>query len=221
MTSPLIALTGRALAVVALAALVGVVAIGNATPRVTEADLPVAAPQPSLVPLAAEPPVAAAEALPPQPQPAVEPAAPTTPGARTTTEVVPGAPEVDGLPPSPAAEPLIAGGAPAPASEAGALVDGFPEALPIVDGSKIVSSSVNSSDNRVQATVVARTARSSDDVVALYEESFAALGLPGSPVPSASGTRSFAFSRDSSSVTLTVGPAGSGSEYTLFAVIAL
>jgi hypothetical protein len=165
--------------------------------------------------------------VPEQPQPAAEPAAPAepappaTPGVRTTTEVVPGEADVDGLPPTPEAAPLIAGGVPASASVDGALVDGFPAALPIVDGSKIVSSSVNSSDSRVQATVVARTSRSSDDVVALYERSFAALGLPGSPLPSAAGTRSFAFSRDSSSVTLTVGSAGSGSEYTLFAVIAL
>jgi hypothetical protein len=124
-------------------------------------------------------------------------------------------------PAPPTLSALIAGSAPPSASGIGTLVAGFPAAVPIATDSTIVSSSIDSSGNTVQATVVAHTTRPADEVIASYQTAFAALGLAGSPMQSAAGDRALAFSRGDASITLTVGGDGSGSDYSLFAVITL
>ena len=225
--------TVRALLLVATAVLVGVVVYGQVAPTALEAPRSAPARQ---VPLTDESPV---EEVAPTPEPVAEPTpepqapgadagAPVpSPGVRTSTEVEAAAPAPA---PTPADEPaqaqarpasLLPDGIPRSASQLGKLVSGFPAAVPIVDDSTIVSSSVDSNGGTVQATVVARTPRSADQVLELYQTAFAALGLPATAVASANGDRSLAFARDGSSVTLTVSDSSTTTNYSLFAVIAL
>ena len=225
--------TVRALLLVATAVLVGVVVYGHVAPTALEAPRSAPARQ---VPLTDESPV---EEVAPTPEPVAEPTpepqapgadagAPVpSPGVRTSTEVEAAAPAPA---PTPADEPaqaqarpasLLPDGIPRSASQLGKLVSGFPAAVPIVDDSTIVSSSVDSNGGTVQATVVARTPRSADQVLELYQTAFAALGLPATAVASANGDRSLAFARDGSSVTLTVSDSSTTTNYSLFAVIAL
>jgi len=225
--------TVRALLLVATAVLVGVVVYGQVAPTALEAPRSSPARQ---VPLTDESPV---EKVAPTPEPVAEPTpepqapgadagAPVpSPGVRTSTEVEAAAPAPA---PTPADEPaqaqarpasLLPDGIPRSASQLGKLVSGFPAAVPIVDDSTIVSSSVDSNGGTVQATVVARTPRSADQVLELYQTAFAALGLPATAVASANGDRSLAFARDGSSVTLTVSDSSTTTNYSLFAVIAL
>jgi len=225
--------TVRALLLVATAVLVGVVVYGQVAPTALEAPRSAPARQ---IPLTDESPVEkVAPTLPPVAEPTPEPQAPgadagapvPSPGVRTSTEVEAAAPAPA---PTPADEPaqaqarpasLLPDGIPRSASQLGKLVSGFPAAVPIVDDSTIVSSSVDSNGGTVQATVVARTPRSADEVLELYQTAFAALGLPATAVASANGDRSLAFARDGSSVTLTVSDSSTTTNYSLFAVIAL
>ena len=225
--------TVRALLLVATAVLVGVVVYGQVAPTALEAPRSAPARQ---VPLTDESPVEKVAPTPaPVAEPTPEPQAPgadagapvPSPGVRTSTEVEAAAPAPA---PTPADEPaqaqarpasLLPDGIPRSASQLGKLVSGFPAAVPIVDDSTIVSSSVDSNGGTVQATVVARTSRSADEVLELYQTAFAALGLPATAVASANGDRSLAFARDGSSVTLTVSDSSTTTNYSLFAVIAL
>ena len=225
--------TVRALLLVATAVLVGVVVYGQVAPTALEAPRSAPARQ---VPLTDESPVEKVAPTPtPVAEPTPEPQAPgadagapvPSPGVRTSTEVEAAAPAPA---PTPADEPaqaqarpasLLPDGIPRSASQLGKLVSGFPAAVPIVDDSTIVSSSVDSNGGTVQATVVARTPRSADEVLELYQNAFAALGLPATAVASANGDRSLAFARDGSSVTLTVSDSSTTTNYSLFAVIAL
>jgi outer membrane biosynthesis protein TonB len=221
MTHPRNARAGRAVVLVAIAALVSVVVYGQVTPTTGESTRAAPAPQSPLVeetpvPKITAPPSPAAETT---PEPTRAP--PPAPGVRTSTEVEAAAPVADPTPDGPQPASLLPGGVPDSASQLGKLVDGFPAAVPLADDSTVVSSSVDSNGGTVHATVVARTSRSADDVVALYETAFAALGLAASTVPSASGDRAVSFSRDGSSVTLTVtgSDSDSATTYSLFAVI--
>ena len=227
--------TVRALLLVATAVLVGVVVYGQVAPTALEAPRSAPARQ---VPLTDESPVEKVAPTPtptPVAEPTPEPQAPRadagapvpSPGVRTSTEVEAAAPAPA---PTPADEPaqaqarpasLLPDGIPRSASQLGKLVSGFPAAVPIVDDSTIVSSSVDSNGGTVQATVVARTPRSADQVLELYQTAFAALGLPATAVASANGDRALAFARDGSSVTLTVSDSSTTTNYSLFAVIAL
>ena len=225
--------TVRALLLVATAVLVGVVVYGQVAPTALEAPRSAPARQ---IPLTDESPVEkVAPTLPPVAEPTPEPQAPgadagapvPSPGVRTSTEVEAAA---SAPAPTPADEPaqaqarpasLLPDGIPRSASQLGKLVSGFPAAVPIVDDSTIVSSSVDSNGGTVQATVVARTSRSADEVLELYQTAFAALGLPATAVASANGDRSLAFARDGSSVTLTVSDSSTTTNYSLFAVITL
>ena len=225
--------TVRALLLVATAVLVGVVVYGQVAPTALEAPRSAPARQ---VPLTDESPVEKVAPTPtpvagptPEPQaPGADAGAPVpSPGVRTSTEVEAAA---SAPAPTPADEPaqaqarpasLLPDGIPRSASQLGKLVSGFPAAVPIVDDSTIVSSSVDSNGGTVQATVVARTPRSADEVLELYQTAFAALGLPATAVASANGDRSLAFARDGSSVTLTVSDSSATTNYSLFAVIAL
>jgi len=201
-------------AVVALAggALPGV-AGGRTAMHVEEGRNPV----PAAIPLAASAPTptpAPAPTLAPTPIPAPAPDAPRITSEVATTEAGTGQPAAPRV-----VDPLLPAGAPPSASAAGALVAGFPTAVPIVVGSTIVSSALDSNGTIVQATVVATTTSSADEVIALYREAFTRLGLPSSPAPSVAGDRALAFARDGATVTLTVGPDGAATAYSLFAVI--
>ena len=222
---PLLPRSGRVFVTLLVAAVVGVVALGIAVPRAAETTVSAPTPRASSAPTTS-PGSDAPETTPGPQSPVAAPSLQPTNPVRKSTEVggadVGSAADNNGVtPPPPAIAALIEGGVPPSASDLGSLVAGFPAAVPIADGSTIVSSSVDSSGSTVQATVVARTPRSPDEVIALYQTAFAALGLAGSPLQSAAGDRALAFNRDGASVTLTVGADGSGSSYSLLAVITL
>lgn len=160
------------------------------------------------------------------PEPFV-PAAPSTDGQRTASEVPKGGEVSEGtaeqrsLPAVPPAAPLVVGGAPVGASELKSLVAGFPSALALAPGSSIVSSSVTSSGAIMQATLEATTATAAAEVVDFYTDLFAAVQLASSPAESVSGSNAVTFARGTDSVTLTVTPATNGSRYSLFGVLAI
>ena len=154
----------------------------------------------------------------------ITPSTPKPVGQRTTTEVQQGAAPVVTLPPSPAAGPLVSGPLPASATSTGALVVGFPSAIPLPSGNTIATSSVSSSGNQLQATLSATTTVDTAELVNWFSLQFAKLRLPGSPVPAVGGSTAYAFARGDDSITLTVTPAtAGGSHYTLlgnFAAVA-
>ncbi|WP_411701302.1 hypothetical protein [Conyzicola sp.] len=135
-----------------------------------------------------------------------------TPPGPATRALPPGEP----APPPP---PLVKPPASQTESEVGELVAGFPENIPLVPESTISTSSLDSDGTRVQASVVASTPASAADVTTYYENLFAALGFPGSPLPAASGSSAVSFARGGESVTLTVTPSPDGSRYSLFGVL--
>jgi hypothetical protein len=95
-------------------------------------------------------------------------------------------------------------------------VAGFPSAIPIAAGTKVISSSVSPDGAVLQVTLAATTTLDSAELVEWYSEQFAKLHLPGSQSPAVGGSTAFAFTRGSDTVTLTVTPAkSSGSRYTL------
>lgn len=149
---------------------------------------------------------------------------PTTPGSvgpRTTTEEQQGATPVATLPPSSVAGPLVSGPLPASATSTGALVAGFPSAIPLPSGNTIATSSVSSNGNRLQATLSAKTTIDPAELVNWFSQQFAKLSLPGSPASAVGGSIAYAFARGDDSITLTVTPAKlGGSHYTLLGTFA-
>jgi hypothetical protein len=151
--------------------------------------------------------------------PVPSPAKATLP-PRTTSEVPnPQAkPAPDVLPLKPVKR-LLTGTLPSSASARGALVKGFPAAVPLAVGSKVVSSSVSVSNKTLQAALDAETTSTPAQVVAYYEKLFAKAGLPATENSAAPDTRSLSFVRGTDSVTLTVTATKTGSRYSLFGVL--
>jgi hypothetical protein len=150
------------------------------------------------------------------PRPTFEPV-PTSP--RTTTEVEPGG-VLQPVPPAPAPRPsLVSRNRPAEAFARGSVVAGFPSAIPVAAKSRIVSSSVSSSDNRLQVTLEATTSISPAKVTEFYRAHFAALSLYGTVTPSLGTSSAVVFALGDDSVTLTVEPDGDGSRYSLFGAL--
>ncbi|MES2094827.1 MAG: hypothetical protein V4531_13600 [Actinomycetota bacterium] len=156
----------------------------------------------------------------------LSPATPRPVGPRTTTEVPLGtvplaAVPIATLPPSTAVGPLVSGPLPASATSTGALVAGFPSAIPLPAGNTITTSSVSSNGNRLQAALSAKTTIGSAELVDWYTAQFAKLSLPGSPAPAVGGSTAFAFALGDDSITLTVTSAkAGGSRYTLLGTFA-
>jgi hypothetical protein len=142
-----------------------------------------------------------------------------TPGKRASAEVEnPGA-SARALPPSKPQAPLFTGPMPKTASAAGSLVEGFPEVIPVAKRSSISTSSVASSGRTLQATLVAKTASNSTDLIGYYTTALAKVGLSANPLPSVGGSTGLSFARGSDSITLTVTPTSSGSSYSVYGVL--
>jgi hypothetical protein len=159
----------------------------------------------------------------PTPQPATEADPGTGPGTsadaepRTTTEVLPAEPEVLALPPSQPLAALVTPPFPATASSLGQVATGFPsDVLPGIPDSLIDSSSVAVQDQRMQATLAARTTLESEEVLAFYRQHFAPLGLLESPITASGQSETVSFARGDDSVTLAVTDVTDGSTYILF-----
>ena len=143
-------------------------------------------------------------------------------GDRTTTEVLPptATPTVPTLPPSAPVQSLLTGSLPASARAKGRVADGFPASLKAMPGSDVHSSSLSSDGGRLQAALDASVTKTPADVIAYYQSVFGALGLTSTPAPAVSGSTAYSFSRGTSSITLTVDPAGmAGSRYVVFATL--
>jgi hypothetical protein len=115
--------------------------------------------------------------------------------------------------------PLLTGPAPKTASKTGSLVDGFPTTIPVAHTSTITNSSVASSGDIVQATLVAKTSMSAADLLDFYQSTFAKVGLPGTEVPAVGGSTAFSFAHGNDTVTVTVTATKSGANYSIYAVL--
>lgn len=131
------------------------------------------------------------------------------------------APTVDSLadllPPSSTA-PLVTTPLPRAASAQGRLLPGFPDALRPDRATRVQSSSVSPSGDRLQVGLVATSSRSPEQVLLAYRTRLARRGMAetASP-PSIAGSRAAAFRRDGSVVTVTVTPRGSGTSLAVHA----
>ena len=102
------------------------------------------------------------------------------------------------------------------------LVEAFPTQLvPLSPGAVVLSSSIMSSGNTLQAGLSANSSSGPEDILAFYAGHFESLGFqPGAP-ETAGGTTSAAWSYGSSAVTVSIGPGAGpeGTSYYVFAVL--
>lgn len=109
-----------------------------------------------------------------------------------------------------------------PASEVGGRVDGFPELIPIVDGSRIVSSAVTADGGRLQATLIAEASVAPEELLASYRREFATLAFVPADAPSVGGSTALTFTNGIDSVLVTVtGSATGGTSYSVFGLFDL
>lgn len=104
-----------------------------------------------------------------------------------------------------------------PVSAGGALVGSHPhQVLPLVPGTRVLTSSVAPSPGRLQVTLTAAGA-DADAVLAFYRVHLSGLGFRVVPGQAAGGGEAAFFSSRSSSVVITVDP--QGDSYAVFAVL--
>jgi hypothetical protein len=121
---------------------------------------------------------------------------------------------------SAAVEPLISAPLPQAANGSGVIVEGFPtQVISLAEESTVISSSVASGEDRIQAGLNAMSTIAPDEVLAFYTAAFAELGFVASAVPSSDASTTASFVRGPSTVTVTVSSAGGGSRYTVFGVL--
>jgi hypothetical protein len=179
-------------------------------PEAAEAEAPDQAPQPGPDPLVG----------PPVPDVAGPPAPQSGPGAEIPPVASEGAADERVLPESETQPPMLTGPTPATATAVNAVVDGFPEAIPIADRSDVLTSDVAVEDHRVRVSLTATSPSSGADVLAEYDSALAATGFHPAEAPAVGGSTARAYSRGSESVTVTVTPAAAGaSRYSVLALI--
>ncbi|WP_168626095.1 hypothetical protein [Cryobacterium sp. BB307] len=114
-------------------------------------------------------------------------------------------------------DPLVTRPLPKSGAAEGELVPGFPsDLLPTPAGATVISSSVATEGDHMQAGVAATSTLTPDEVVAFYRAAYASLGLTDRPMNAIPGSSAYAFSRGDNTITLTVTPAESGSAFSLF-----
>lgn len=122
-------------------------------------------------------------------------------------------------PPSPAPTgPSLTGPLPATASARGtSLVAGFPEAVvPVLDGVRVVSSSVAGEGDRLQVGLEASSDADPATVASRYAATFRGAGFAVASSPAVAGSTATAFTRGPDGVVLTVTDrVGGGTELTL------
>jgi hypothetical protein len=141
----------------------------------------------------------------------------SVPGQEVDETDAPGdAPTSLPLPPSDD-DPLVTRPLPKPGAAEGELVPGFPsDLLPIPAGAAVISSSVATEGDHMQAGVTATSTLTADEVVTFYQATYASLGLTDRQTNAIPGSTAYAFSRGDNTITLTVTPAESGSAFSLF-----
>jgi len=151
-------------------------------------------------------------------------ATPTTPGPATGatpvagSEVLPPDPAgpSEGVPPLTQSPPLVSTPLPSPGVASGTLVTGYPTdvAGPLA-GDEVIESSVASEGTTLQATLTARTDRTPDEVREHFRAHWSSLGLS----PDADTAQELSFRSSTASVTLALSTGGTGTVYTVFAVL--
>lgn len=128
---------------------------------------------------------------------------------------VPPVPESAGPPPPVEYVPLVTGPLPPTAATEGELVAGFPAKVPIYDDSDIVTSSVSSEGDRMQAAFDAEVDATPQAVLDFYVARFGELGLVGSHSAAVGGSRALSFVRQNESLVVTVSESGGRTRYTV------
>lgn len=217
---------GIALAAVISVGAVTVASLGGSPGTPTARTTPQATPTESAGPSGASSNAPPASSPPASSPPAATPPTATPPSQGTPTtngtneQQQPGTTGVAVVPPPPPLASLYTGPLPAPASAVGKLVVGFPAEIPLAQGSVITDSSVSSSDGILQAALVAHTPLSAPTVIAFYQSELAKVNLQVVALPAIGGSLALGFTRDGSSITLTVTASSSGgSTYTVLGVL--
>ena len=121
------------------------------------------------------------------------------------------------LPPIDTTAPLVTRPLPPTAATQGRLVKGYPvAALPLLNGSRALTSSVSRSPGRLQVTLTATTKAGPARVATFYSALLGRLGFGEKAAPAVGGSTAQAFRRGHNTVLLTITP-GSTTSYSLFA----
>ena len=114
--------------------------------------------------------------------------------------------------------PLVAAPLPRAASARGRLVTRFPLELRPTRASRVETSSMSPSGDRLQVALVASTSLAPADVLLAYRTRLAGRGLVEQAAPPATaGSQAAAFRRGRSTVTVSVAPQGAGTSYSVLA----
>lgn len=109
---------------------------------------------------------------------------------------------------------------PKSADATGKVAPGYPvKALPPVDGSKIVSSSVSPQNAILQTSMVASTSKEALAVKAFYQDHFAPLGFGMADAPATAGSSAIWFTRGADKITLTITAVKGGATYIVYGVL--
>ncbi|GAA1222236.1 hypothetical protein [Rhodoglobus aureus] len=115
--------------------------------------------------------------------------------------------------------PLITGPLPESATAVGELVAGFPTSIiSLPTGAEVVSSAIATEGDRMQATVVATSTASQDEVHRYFERVLTPLGLRGAETPAAPGTTATTWSSGTDSIVVAT---TADEDVTRFSVFAL
>ena len=115
--------------------------------------------------------------------------------------------------------PLVSRPLPKSASAEGKLVAGFPTSvISLPPKTKVVSSSIATEGDRMQATVVASTAATENTVHRYFDGIFTALGLQGSETSAAPGTRATTWSNGIDSIVVATSVDGEVTRFSVFAL---
>jgi len=89
----------------------------------------------------------------------------------------------------------------------------------VAPNSKVAAKSVKTAEGTTQVLIDATTTSKPADTVAYYQRVFAALGMTGQSLPAVGGGTAIAFSKDTTTVTLTVSAHDKGSSYLIHGVL--
>lgn len=107
-----------------------------------------------------------------------------------------------------------------PATVVDGLVDGFPaDVIAIPAGSTVLSSSVSSDGDRLQASLEATNRGSVAEVMKQYTERFRELGFTWSTTDATAGATAFSFTRGGHTVVVSARPQAEGSLFTVFGIL--
>jgi hypothetical protein len=160
----------------------------------------------------------------PPSQPATSPPSQPATGATASsgaemppTDDTTSSPALPGLDPSPGS--LVRTPLPSADTARGALAKGYPESMRPLGGSRVETSSVAPSGSRLQVALEATTTAPAQRVLLAYRTRFARLSMVEETVSAVEGSQAAGFTRDGSSVVVTVRREGGRTTYTVYGVL--